>query len=253
MSSLEVLFTPADFLNLAQRDLSETYCIVFDVLRATSTMVTALWNGAEAIVPVEQINEALALRPRQPGALLAGERDGVRIGADLTGGVTFDLGNSPREFTAGAIQGKTIVMTTTNGTRALRACAKARATLAGSFLNLGATAEAIRQSAPNRLLLVCSGTLEQAAYEDVLGAGALCDLVWDRYEKGHVADSAWMARELFLQSRGDLESGVSRSRNARRLLSRPELREDVAFCLQRDSFPLVAALGKDGRVRRSAT
>ena len=252
MSSLEVLFTPAESLNLSKRDLSETTCVVFDVLRATSTMVTALWNGAAAVIPVEEIEEALALRQRQPGVLLAGERDGVRIGPDLTGGGAFDLGNSPREFTPAAIQGKTIVMTTTNGTRALRACGQARSTLVGSFLNLGATADSIRQSAPIRLLLVCSGTLDQAAYEDVLGAGALCDLVWKRYQDGHVADSACMARELFQQSREDLESALSRSRNARRLLSRPELQEDVAFCCRRDSFPLVAALGKDGRVTRAA-
>lgn len=252
MKSLEVLFTPADFLNLAQRDLSETTCVVFDVLRATSTMVTALWNGAEALIPVEEISEALALRKRQGGVLLAGERDGVRIGSELTGSVTFDLGNSPREFTTAAVQGKTIVMTTTNGTRALRASAKARATLAGSFLNLGAIATAIRKSEPAQLLLVCSGTLDQAAYEDVLGAGALCDLLWDRYAQGDIADSASMSRELFRQASQDLESAISRSRNARRLLSKPDLRADVAFCLQRDLFPLVAALGKDGLIRRGS-
>lgn len=250
MTWLEALFTPADFGNLAQKDLSDTFCIVFDVLRATSTMVTALWNGARAIAPVEEIDEALAFRNQQPGVLLGGEREGVRIGPNLAGGITFDLGNSPREFRSEVVQGKTIVMTTTNGTRALKACANARATLAVSFLNLGATAEAIHQSNPARLLLVCSGTLDQSAYEDVLGAGALCDLVWSHYHKGLVSDAALMARQLFLQSQANLASAVSQSRNARRLLSNPELRDDVAFCLQRDLFPLVALLGKDGLVRR---
>ena len=250
--SLEVLFTPAEFLLLAERDLSETFCIVFDVLRATSTMATALWNGAEAIIPVEEIEHALALRRSEPAVLLAGERDGVRIGPGLTGGISFDLGNSPREFTEEMVRGKTIGMTTTNGTRALRACAKARATFAASFLNLQASADAICQAAPKELLLVCSGTLDQAAYEDVLGAGAFCELVWKRYEDGQFADSAWMARELFLQACNNLEGAVSRSRNARRLLARPELRADVAFCVRRDSFPLIAALGKDGLVRKLA-
>jgi 2-phosphosulfolactate phosphatase len=142
-------------------------------------------------------------------------------------------------------------MTTTNGTRALRSCLGARETLASSFLNLAATAEAICQAKATRLLVVCSGTLEQAAYEDVLGAGALCTLVWSQYQDGLIADSAQMARELFLQSRDNLLSAMARSRNARRLLSKDELREDVAFCLQRDSQPLVAALGKDGLVRRT--
>src|SRR6185437_5993383 len=98
MKTLEVLFTPADFAALKGRNLSETLCVVFDVFRATSSMVTALANGAEAIVPVSEIPEALAIKERAPGVLLAGEREGVRIDAALTGGTDFDLGNSPREF-----------------------------------------------------------------------------------------------------------------------------------------------------------
>ncbi len=250
MNSLEVLFTPAEFATLAQRDLAKTFCVVFDVLRATTTMITALWNGAEAILPVEEITDALAARLQQPGVLLAGERDGVRIASELTGGPGFDLGNSPREFMPAVVRGKVIVMTTTNGTRALSSCRKAQTTLAASFLNLGATAQLIHQRNPIQLVIVCSGTLDQAAYEDVLGAGALCELVWAKYQDGRLADSAHLAREIFLQARGDLLSAISRSRNARRLLSKKELREDVAFCLQRDLMPMVAALGKDGLVRR---
>ena len=78
-TTLEVLFAPAEFARLDQRDLRHTVCVVFDVLRATSTMVTALGNGAAAIAPVAEIAEALAFRQRQPDVLLAGERDGVRI------------------------------------------------------------------------------------------------------------------------------------------------------------------------------
>ena len=126
ISSLDVLFTPADFAHLAQQDLSETVCVVFDVLRATSSMVTALGNGASGILPVEEIGQALTFKRERPEVLLAGERDGVRIGPDLAQGTTFDLGNSPREFTAGLVAGRTIVMTTTNGTRALHACRHAR-------------------------------------------------------------------------------------------------------------------------------
>ena len=115
-------------------------CVVFDVLRATSTFVTALHNGAKAIVPVSEISEALAFRRKQPDVLLGGERDGVRIRAAQTGGIDFDLGNSPREYTPEKVRGRTIVSTTTNGTRALRACAGAKTVLAASFLNLTATA-----------------------------------------------------------------------------------------------------------------
>ena len=248
-TTLEVLFAPAEYAHLDRRDLRQTVCVVFDVLRATSTMVTALANGATAIVPVAEISEALALRERQPEILLAGEREGVRIEAHLTGGVPFDLGNSPRDFTTARIGGKTIAMTTTNGTRALRACAPAAAVLLGSFLNLGATARFIEQRSPDDLLLVCSGTHEQAAYEDALGAGALCELLWPKYGDGAVADSAHMARRLFRLEQDDLAAAVAQSRNGRRLMAHPDLREDVAFCVQRDRLQLVAGLGKDGVVR----
>jgi 2-phosphosulfolactate phosphatase len=223
---------------------------VFDVLRATSTMVAALSNGAAAIIPVEEISEALAVRAQDPEVLLAGERNGVRIPAILTGSTAFDLGNSPREFTAEKVRGRTIVMTTTNGTRALRACAGAKQVLAASFLNIQATAEVLTHEAPEQLLLVGSGTYEQAAYEDILGAGALCDLLWSQYERGLVADSARAARRLFELERIDLTRAFAQSRNGSRLLAQPELREDVPFCLRRNTMNVLAQLGKDGRVTR---
>src|SRR5450432_4070100 len=146
MKTLEVHFTPADFAALKQRNLDHAVCVVFDIFRATSSMITALANGAATIVPVAEIPEALAVRSAECGVrsaesvLLAGERDGFRIRAGLTGGIDFDLGNSPREFTRDKVAGKTIAITTTNGTRALRACAHAETVLIGSFLNLRATA-----------------------------------------------------------------------------------------------------------------
>lgn len=249
-TTLEVLFAPAEFAALNQRDLRETVCVVFDVLRATSTMVTALGNGAAAVAPVSDIPEALSLKQRQPEILLAGERDGVHIEGHLTGGVTFDLGNSPREFTTARVKDRTIAMTTTNGTRALRACAPASAVLLGAFLNLRAAAEWIVKQAPRNLLLVCSGTHEEAAYEDVLGAGALCDLLWDRYGSGAVADSAQVARRLYCLEQDNLLAAVAQSRNGRRLMAHPELREDVPFCVQRDLLRLVAQQGRDGLVRK---
>src|SRR5689334_16795337 len=117
---LGVLFTPADFQTLRERDLSRTVCVVFDVLRATSSLVTALGNGAKAIMPVQEIGEAVALKTKESDILLAGERKGVRIQGQLSGGIAFDFGNSPREFTAEKVSGKRIVTTTTNGTRALQ-------------------------------------------------------------------------------------------------------------------------------------
>jgi len=246
---LEVLFTPADLGSLAGRDLANTTCVVLDVLRATTTMITALANGAQAVVPVEDIPEAVGLRRTNPRVLLAGERHGLRIRAHLAGGIEFDLGNSPREFTPERVAGRTIVMTTTNGTRALRASAQAQRVVVGAFLNLAAVAAGVRQRPEADLLIVCSGTLDQASFEDTLAAGALCDLLWSRYAPSAVADSAQMAHEAYLVHRGDLLSAMRLSRNGRRLLNAQELRDDVPFCLQRDTMGRMAVLEADGAVR----
>ncbi len=241
-SNLEVLFSPAEFSALQPRALADVECVVFDVLRATSTMLTALANGASRIYPAREISDALALRRRHPGALLAGERDGLRILAGQSGGGDFDLGNSPREFTPERVAGREIIMTTTNGTRALQACLGAGRILAGAFLNLGALARCLETDRASRVLVVCAGTFEEAAYEDTLAAGALCDLVWKQFESGPIADSARIARQVYLEAESDVAAAVRHSRNARRLLARPELRDDVAFCLRRDTLDVTAEL-----------
>src|SRR5207249_3658081 len=102
---------------------------------------------------------------------------------------------------------------------------------------------------PRQLLIVCSGTFEQAAYEDVLAAGALCDLLWPSYSTGNVSDAAEIARRLYQVEQTDLAAALGHSRNARRLLANADLAADVAFCLQRDEIGLVAELTPDGMVR----
>src|SRR6266436_142793 len=247
---LEVLLSPAEFANLRNRDLGGTVCVVFDILRASTTMITALANGAEAIIPVAEISEALALKQLRPEVLLAGERQGLRIRKDLTGGTEFDLGNSPREYTAEKVQGKTIVMTTTNGTRALRACAGAKTVLIGSFLNLRANYNWLQEQRPANLILVCSGTYDEPALEDILAAGAICERIWPFYAGGHTSDSAEVARRLYPLLQFDLLGAMKHSRNGRRLLANPELRSDVWFCVQRETVPFAAELCADGAVRR---
>jgi 2-phosphosulfolactate phosphatase len=243
---LEVILTPAELSALAQRDLRATACVVFDVLRATSTFVTALHNGAKAIIPVSEISEALAIKKKQPDVLLGGERNGVRISAE---GIDFDLGNSPREHTPEKIRGKTIVSTTTNGTRALRACVGAKTILAASFLNLKATTEFLQQKNFENILLVCAGTRENPADEDIIVAGAFCEILSGDKTVGIIADSAQIALHAFARVKSDLAGAICNSENARRLLAIPELRDDVAFCLQRDIFPLVAKMEADGTIR----
>jgi len=268
---IDTLFTPADFAGLSGRDLSRTTCVVFDVLRATSSMLTALANGAEAIIPVATIPEALAVKKARPEVMLAGERDGLRILGNLTEGVDFDLGNSPREFTAERVQGQTIVWTTTNGTRALRACVQAQTVLVGAFLNVQAVTDWLRQQKSSEIVLVCSGTFEETATEDVLAAGALCDRMGQAgHEWGDASFVAWKAFRQSLtdgQGRGPVlpksAPAVSArevsealcwdlarsSKNARRLLARPALAADVSFCVDLDKLPWAACLMADGAIR----
>src|SRR4051812_27980863 len=114
--TVDAVLTPAEIALLPHAELADATCVVFDVLRATSSMVTALAHGAKEIIPVSTIEEALTARIRRPEALLGGERHGDRIEG-------FDLGNSPFEYRE--IAGRTVISTTTNGTVALRACANA--------------------------------------------------------------------------------------------------------------------------------
>lgn len=244
---IEVLFSPEEYLNLHSRDLSQTACIVFDILRATTTMLTALANGALEMIPVSEIPEALALREKDSRLLLAGERGGVRIVAAQTGGVDFDFGNSPREFIPEKVRGRRIAITTTNGTRALRACSHAAEIYVGSFLNLSALAKAVANSAQPNVLIICAGTADEASFEDTLAAGALVDLPANL----QITDSAQVALATYRYYSSDLLTAVSLARNGRKLLSLPELAPDVAFCFQRDTLQITAQLHRDGAIRVS--
>ncbi len=249
--TIDVGMGPADFDRWAGRVMPGVVCVVFDVLRATSTAATALANGAEGILPVSTVDEALEAGRRDARLLLAGEREGLRIGADITGGRVFDFGNSPREFGRERVEGRRIAMTTTNGTRAIRACAGADQVLAGSFLNLTAVAAAaaasVRRTGAERILLVCSGTGEGMALEDVLAAGACCERLSGL---GELEDAAWVALDTWDRAKADPPAAMARARNARRLRTMPELAPDVDWCLKVDALDVVPALGGDGWLRR---
>lgn len=246
--NIEVLLSPAEYQARRARGFGGATCVVFDVLRATSVMVSGLAGGARSFIPVEEISEALEWRSRQPDVLLAGERDGLRIRNADSRGLDFDLGNSPREYVRERVTGRDIVTTTTNGTRALRACVAAEAVVVGSFLNLAAMAQWLGQRQRPDLVLVCAGTGELPALEDILCAGALIDLLQQAGAGFELSDAAKVALLTYQQAAGNLADAVSRGRNGARLLANPGLRDDVAFCLQRDAYPLVAVLGQDRKI-----
>jgi len=232
-TKVELILVPPELDRKPATGRLDTLCVVFDILRATSTIATALHNGAREVLVVSEIAEALALRAGRPSLLLAGEREGQRIPASLTGSIDFDLGNSPREFTRERVRDRSIVITTTNGTRAINSCRWASTILTASFLNLTATAGLLRASEPERIRLVCAGTGDDFSFEDTLGAGALLSLLpTDRFDTS--LDSCRMAIELYSSARNNLEDVLADSVNGRRLAAREELRGDIAFCAQQD-------------------
>ena len=121
--------------------------------------------------------------------------------------------------------------------------------LVSSFLNLRATTNWLREKNPSHLILVCSGTYEEPALEDILAAGAVCERLWPYYSAGHISDSAEIARRLYPLFQPNLVDAMKHSRNGRRLLSHTELRDDVWFCVQRETTRIVAQLQTDGSVK----
>lgn len=166
------------FHGMQESETAGGIVIVIDVLRASTTIVTALANGAIGVrteQTAEAARAAAALAGRDAGeCLLGGERGGLRIEG-------FDLGNSPREYSRDRVAGRRIVTTTTNGTAAIAACPRAEAILIGCLVNCQAVAARARELAwergrpPRTIHLVCAGTDGEPTEEDLLGAGAILD------------------------------------------------------------------------------
>jgi 2-phosphosulfolactate phosphatase len=233
--TVDTVLTPAEIDLLPRTDLSRTTCVVFDVLRATSSIVTALAHGARSVHPVLTIEEALALRERMPDALLGGERGGDPIPG-------FDVGTSPAEYVAAA--GRRVITTTTNGTVALRACAGAARVLAAALLNVDAVASDLRRSAPQHVVIVGAGTFREAALEDVLAAGVLLHAL----DADAMNDASRAALAVHAATGGDLMSALRQSRNGRALAAQGR-GDDVAWCARRSVWDVVPTMGADGAIR----
>jgi 2-phosphosulfolactate phosphatase len=226
---LDVLITPGE---LAGLELPERVVVV-DVLRATSTMVEALANGARTIMPVATVDEVarIAQGIGRDTLLLCGERKGLRIEG-------FDLGNSPREFTAEAVGGKSLVMTTTNGTRALLAVAERRGegerrtqVMVGAFLNLDAMIAHLASDAVASASVVCASREGRFALEDAVCAGAIVRGLEAAGLELELNDGALAARALATRHMDDLEGMLERTA-AGRHLKEVGLGDDLAFCAE---------------------
>ncbi len=195
--------------------------VVIDVLRATSAMVAAFHHGVDRILPVSTVEEARAYIGR-PGYIAAAERNGEVVEG-------FDYGNSPLGFVNADLQGKTIVLTTTNGTKAIELARNSRKLVIGSFLNLNALCDWLLLQDDN-ILLLCSGWQEKFNLEDSIFAGAVMDRLLQSEKFGMEEDSSIAAQYMYLAARDNFLS-LLKAAPRRKRLEQLKLQDDVKYCL----------------------
>ncbi|SHF68396.1 2-phosphosulfolactate phosphatase [Pedobacter caeni] len=231
--SIEVCLTPA-LLDLYA--IEESIVVVIDILRATSSIVYGIDNGASAIIPVAQIEDCLSYADK--GFLLAAERNGEVVEG-------YDFGNSPFSYTPEKVAGKTVVLTTTNGTKALHlARTRAHQVVIGSFLNLESLCNWLRIQNKN-VLLLCAGWKDKFNLEDTLFAGAVVNEL--RQDFAHFDDSCVAAEDLYLLAKDDLRTYLHKSSHSHRL-AELNIEEDVKFCLQLNICKAIPVLSGDALV-----
>lgn len=237
-------------------DLTGKTVVVVDVLRATTTMIHALVAGAREVVPCLEVEEAKRLAATRPGtAVLGGERGGRKIPG-------FDLGNSPTDYVPAVVGGKSVIFTTTNGTRALNRCRKADRVLIGAFVNLSAICRELADA--QRIAIVCAGTDGHVTREDTLFAGAVASelarelvgqdlscraqqttagqvLPYVLNDQAEIAADAWRACTRDLTGANPLGATLRASRGGRNLIEIGH-ENDIDLAAQIDKFDRVPEL-----------
>ena len=230
-TSKPVLFTCLSPALLHLYDISSSVVVIIDVLRATSTIATAMYNGAKTIIPVDSVAECIRIG-KQIDAITAGERDG-KVAEGL------QYGNSPFEYPPSFIKGKTLVLTTTNGTKLLHMALDngADEIITGSFANLSAICtHLVKKNKP--VLLACAAWKDRINLEDTMFAGAVINRI-----KNHFAincDASQMAESLFLEGKDDLfEFMKIKEASHYKRLSSFGLDKDIRHCLTADTAPVL--------------
>ena len=226
MKSKPTLFTSFSPALLHLYDVSDSVVVIIDILRATSTIATALYNGARAVIPVDSVSRCIELGKQIEG-ITAGERDG-KIAEGL------EHGNSPFEYTKEFIEGKTLVLTTTNGTRLLQMALdkNAQEIITGAFTNLSAVCDHL-SSSKQSVILGCAAWKDRVNMEDVLFAGAVITAI--RKNVSVNCDSSHIAEAMYEKARKDM-FGFMKKNNAshyHRLMGFG-LEKDIRYCLTPD-------------------
>ncbi len=205
--------------------------IAVDVLRATTTIATALAAGAEAVQVFANLDELNQTSASHPEALRL--RSAERGGKTVEG---FDLGNSPFDYTPDVVTGKRIFMSTTNGTRSLQRVKDAPVVLTAAFINLGSVVNYLQQTKPETVWIVGSGWEGSYSLEDTACAGAIVHALRDICDYGN--DEAVAAATLYRTWENELEELLYQASHGRRLLSLGGA-EDIAYCAKIDAVQVL--------------
>lgn len=232
LKNLDVFFSTNSF---QEDELRNKTVVIIDVLRASSTIVTALMNGAKGIIPVEDMGEAskIAQNVDSDAYMLCGEKDGVKIEG-------YDLGNSPLEYTPETVKGKMLIFNTTNGTKAIKKSLGSSHIFIASFLNLSAMASAIEKLEKD-IVLVCAGWKGRLAFEDILLAGNIIHKLSGGKFGEDTRDGAKVAFGLYEKYGQNIASVIHHSNHAVRLKSLIDT-EDIDYCCQVDFCDIVPQL-----------
>lgn len=222
--SLHTILTP-QLLDLYE--VNDAIVVIIDVFRATSTMATALYNGATKIIPVDSAELCIEMG-KQTGGITAGERDGKIIPG-------LSYGNSPSEYPRSFIENKTLVITTTNGTKLLHMALKqgAKEVITGSFPNLTKVVNFLKEQNAN-VILGCSGWKNRFNIEDTLFAGAVIEEIKDQFTIH--CDSSFMANQLYNMHKADMPNYIKTLTHWHRLAAYG-LEEDMQYCVSKDVAP----------------
>lgn len=223
---IEVCFTPA-LLHLY--DIRESVVVIIDIFRASSSICYGIDNGVEAIIPVATVEECHS--HCDSGFLLAAERNGEVVEG-------FDFGNSPFAYVKEKVAGKTVVLTTTNGTHAIHKALSASQIVIGSFLNLTALSDWLKTRNSN-IMLLCAGWKDKFNLEDTTFAGAVVYQLRDgNYERD---DAAIAAEDMYKLGKDDLNRYLEKTSHSERL-KKLGIEEDIRFCLNVDTCTSIPVL-----------
>lgn len=227
-NQVAVCFTPANYPDFEN---NEAIVVVVDILRATSAIITALVNGADKIIPVGSLQDALLYKNKK--YLVAGEREGVPL--DFA-----DFGNSPFEFTPDKVRGAEIVYTTTNGTKAINIAKGSRQVLLGGYLNHGALVNYLVKE-DRSIIILCAGWKNKFSLEDSVYAGSLAESLLDNWNFTTECDSTFAAIDLWDMANENLISYIEKAAHRKRLT---DIKSDdsVEYCHTFDKTNIIPVL-----------